>query len=311
MSYWDFEPVFPLGTREIYAVWHYENMQPGMVINRTWTVNGEVWIEREEEWDYDHYGQSGWLGDISVFDHVDGLPAGDWQLTVTIDGEPQFSPDATSFTVADLRRWDRSSPDGSRLAWIANERELVVDGVTVVEVSGSTERLGPFDWHPDNRHILVTVHMLGPDVIEGPPGLRYRVWAVNVTTGEQILVADQDDWLHSPRIAPDGRSIAFVRGNGYGDACFSGWGLSFYTLESGFVLSDQSSLWTFSGFPDTETFEDVYPVDGPGFDRPGYWEDETHFIAALEFTCRPEHSSLPGIYRLDVPAQTVERIADN
>src|SRR5262245_3580454 len=38
---------FPTGTKQIFAVWHYQNMHEGLTIKREWYLNGEPWLFRE------------------------------------------------------------------------------------------------------------------------------------------------------------------------------------------------------------------------------------------------------------------------
>ena len=70
------------------------------------------------------------------------------------------------------------------------------------------------------------------------------------------------------------------------------------------------TLNTFTGYADV--YDSVYPVDVPDLERPGLWEDSEHLIVALKFTCTPQEAmlTLPGIYRINITDQTVNKIGD-
>ena len=54
--------IFPAGTKQVYAVWNYMNMRAGMTVKREWYLNGQLWLTREEEWDFAKYGEHGAKG---------------------------------------------------------------------------------------------------------------------------------------------------------------------------------------------------------------------------------------------------------
>jgi photosystem II stability/assembly factor-like uncharacterized protein len=83
-------------TRQIYAIWDYANMHEGLVVLREWYLNGELWLSREEPWDFDKYGANGAITDVSIYDYDAGLPSGDYQLRMYIDGQPQFTASQTA-----------------------------------------------------------------------------------------------------------------------------------------------------------------------------------------------------------------------
>jgi photosystem II stability/assembly factor-like uncharacterized protein len=98
--------VFPPKTRQVYAIWSYSNMSEGMTVLREWYLNGQLWLSREEPWDFAKYGASGTVTNISIFDIDAGLPSGDYQLRLYIDGQPQFTPsqaaEQSAFTIQEV-----------------------------------------------------------------------------------------------------------------------------------------------------------------------------------------------------------------
>ena len=80
---------FPTGTKQIFAVWHYQNMRAGLTIKREWSLNGEPWLVREELWDFEKYGVAGVMPDISIYDLDAGLPSGLYELKVYINNVVQ------------------------------------------------------------------------------------------------------------------------------------------------------------------------------------------------------------------------------
>jgi hypothetical protein len=294
------DTAFPTGIEEIFAHWAYAGMREGMTVRREWIHNGTVWVEQEDAWDFAAYGSNGYLYDISIFDQIDGLPDGEWTLNLYVDGVRQAGL-GDRFIIADLQEMVRLSPDESRTAWIANWRELSVDGRTVFETG---YRLNGLSWFPDNRHIAFSEILPGSPVSEpGPPGPRYRLWQVDLNSGEATLMGDVDAFFQRPAVSPDGRWLAVVVGNGYGDACFSGLGLAFLPLSADLTPGEPLFVSSFTGFAPVG-FEDVYPVNGLDFASPGYWESAETFIAALAFTCAPEGSE--GLYRVQVDDRRVE-----
>lgn len=78
--------IFPAGTKRIYAVWSYQNMRAGLNVRREWSLNGQLWLAREEVWDMTKYGESGVVRDVSIYDLDIGLPNGAYGLRIFIDG---------------------------------------------------------------------------------------------------------------------------------------------------------------------------------------------------------------------------------
>ncbi|HYN88754.1 MAG TPA: hypothetical protein VER55_09495, partial [Ardenticatenaceae bacterium] len=70
---------------EIFAVWSYANMPPGISYTRRWYRNGELWLEREEAWTR---GTNGWVNDVSIYNRTpEGFQPGQYRLDLLIEGQ--------------------------------------------------------------------------------------------------------------------------------------------------------------------------------------------------------------------------------
>src|SRR6185503_11153515 len=68
------QSAFPAGTKEVFAIWTYQNMHAGVMIKREWFLNGKPWLLREGPWDFAKYGEDGVVRDISIYEDVFSLP---------------------------------------------------------------------------------------------------------------------------------------------------------------------------------------------------------------------------------------------
>ena len=106
------------------------------------------------------------------------------------------------------RHWLRSSPDGSRIAFLKRDRRGVVQLFTVSPNGGESEQVtdnehpvaSPLTWHPDGRRIAFAMD--------------HSVCLADATTGVVTRLTTRTD--DSPRpeacvMSPDGRRVAFVR----------------------------------------------------------------------------------------------------
>lgn len=80
--------VFPAGTVEVYAIWDYLGMSPTDHIRRIWFRDDQIWLTREEGWDWGQYGSDGSMRDISVYDNEgSGLPPAVYRLQLYVNDE--------------------------------------------------------------------------------------------------------------------------------------------------------------------------------------------------------------------------------
>ncbi|MDX1413592.1 MAG: hypothetical protein R3293_05330 [Candidatus Promineifilaceae bacterium] len=84
------QDAFPPGTDEVFAIWDYQEMQPSDRIRRIWFRDGQIWITREENWNWGNYGSTGTVLDNSVYDHEgSGLPPARYDLQLYVNDQLQ------------------------------------------------------------------------------------------------------------------------------------------------------------------------------------------------------------------------------
>ncbi|MGH2544031.1 MAG: hypothetical protein ACRDIB_14615 [Ardenticatenaceae bacterium] len=86
---------FPVGTEEIYAIWDYDGMSASDAMERLWFHNGELYVERSENWDFAKYGTTGAVRDIFLYDRIDGIDPGQWRVELYLNGELQQTAEYT------------------------------------------------------------------------------------------------------------------------------------------------------------------------------------------------------------------------
>ena len=81
---------FPPGTVRVFALWEYAGMEPDDRIRRIWFRDEQIWIIREEDWNWGEYGSEGAVRDISVFDNEgSGLLPAAYRLQLYVNDELQ------------------------------------------------------------------------------------------------------------------------------------------------------------------------------------------------------------------------------
>jgi len=81
---------FPPGTEEVYALWEYSGMSPADTIRRIWFRDDQIWLTREEGWNWGEYGSDGTMRDISVYDNEgSGLVPAIYRLQLYVNDELQ------------------------------------------------------------------------------------------------------------------------------------------------------------------------------------------------------------------------------
>jgi hypothetical protein len=81
---------FPSGIEEVYAIWDYTSMSPGDKIRRIWFRDNQIWLTREEGWNWGEYDSDGMLRDISVYDNEGtGLKPATYRVQLYVNDELQ------------------------------------------------------------------------------------------------------------------------------------------------------------------------------------------------------------------------------
>jgi hypothetical protein len=304
--------VFPQPVQEIFAVWEYTNMREGLTIRREWRLDGELWIEREEPWDFEKYGASGVVTDISIYDYDEGLPPGFYELNLYIDGQPQFlgvDNLALSFLIVEIDPVSPvTSPDGRLTASVEPPGTLIVEEDDVAREVITTDEIGKLAWFPDSQHIVYTYVDRSKQDNSAPFLMRWELWVVDVTTGMANQLSVPDERLRDPSVSPDGHYVAALGGTGYADACGVDLILVFIELGDSFQRIASYRLDAFADLP-TPSGSARYPLAQDDLPLPGVWENATQFKVGLSWTCLPDNDP-SGIYRLDVPSLQSERIGD-
>jgi hypothetical protein len=299
--------MFPCGTKQIYAMWEYGNMSPGLTIRREWYRDGQLWLEKEEMWDMEKYGRYGIVLDVSVYDFENGLEPGSYLLKLFIDGR-EFLSDGYMSQMFVIRAPEVIeavlSPDGMNTASVDAAGGLLVrsaDGFqrTVTNDPGITS----LTWHPDSVHLFYSSNS-SSSTPPSPIGFWSELWAVNIQTGEQWQLGGAEEDLHDPVISPGGQYLALTSGSGFMDACFVDKRLVFLQLDSGLKRVRLIELADFAGletdFEDTGMPTSVYPVGVPT------WQSNNALEVELNWTCTADSPN--GIYRLDLESLEAVRI---
>jgi hypothetical protein len=81
---------FPPGTEQVFALWEYKGMAPTDNIHRIWFRDDQIWLTREEGWDWGEYGREGTMRAISVYDNEgSGLPPATYRLQLYVNDKLQ------------------------------------------------------------------------------------------------------------------------------------------------------------------------------------------------------------------------------
>jgi len=289
---------FPAGTKQVFAVWNYQNMRAGLTVKREWFLDGQPWLTREEAWDFVKYGASGTIRDISIFDFDAGLPSGVYQLRLYIDnalqpigvsvnGQPEMrvkfeilpSESITEAASPDFR-WSAAVLNGSRL--------LVRDANgTPIELFAGRE-IPYFAWLPDSRHVLFVDRDRSGQQAGTSIGIRDDLWIVDILSRETSLLYKSDTAFSGyagPVASPDGKYIASLEGSGFGDACFVDSRLIFFELAADLKSAKSIKQEQFAGLPSaTDSF--VYPVED------GEWVTGNLYLATMDGTCAVDKSKM-------------------
>jgi dipeptidyl aminopeptidase/acylaminoacyl peptidase len=248
-------------------------MRPGLTVRREWYRDGDPWIIREEEWDFEKYGDCGEVTDIFVIDE-DGLEPGSYRLYLYIDGQPQFMsiPAVNWFVVeSEYLAGPSTSPDGRRIAYVDTPGTLTLDEQGDLEHFSVPEQIRHLAWFPDSRHLVFT----DVDDSNADDYLRTNLFltltVMNTETGETwTLNEPQEDTLSQPAVSPEGRYIAALTGTGFADAALVDRDLIIIVLDEDYRRVASYVMEDFEGAP-TEPPAWPSPVEQKGVPLPGRW----------------------------------------
>lgn len=78
---------FPSGTKRVYAIWDYSHIPVGAKMQRIWHRNGQEFVNRTVDWDFEIYGTIGKVEDIFIFDDISGLSDGAYNVKISLAGQ--------------------------------------------------------------------------------------------------------------------------------------------------------------------------------------------------------------------------------
>jgi hypothetical protein len=309
---------FPFGVEEVFAQWEYRNMREGVAVRREWIRDQEeIWLVREENWDFARYGADGTIADVSVFDREGGLDPGRYTLRLYIDGVAQFAggdnwAEDSSFVILDPNKRAGAYPspgaEDSQVAILEAPGTLLLRACAGCpeEALITTPEIREIVWFPDNQHILYTIvdrseQIYAPATI----GIRFELWIVDVLSGEKEQLRGGTPW--APAVAPDGRTIAVMEGSGWCDAGECDLTLVFLQLDENLQPSASIGLDAFTFDPANSFGWDMFPVDQPDLPAPGAWESATVFRSGLYQTL---DATFQGIYLFDLSTLVARRVGE-
>jgi hypothetical protein len=295
----------------VFVVWNYLNMRPGMIVRREWYLNGQLWLTREEPWDFAKYSENGSTQQgVSIFDFDIGLPTGIYELRMYIDDVIQPIGDAingqaetkATFQIrsSDEAQAGNVSPDFQWAVEVFSGQRIVLEDKNGNPTTIYTAREVPYvTWVPDSRHFLFVDRDRSGQLPGTTLGIRDDLWLVTVPHGTMHLLYKSETAFagHSgPVPSPDGKYIASLEGSGYGDACMIDTQLVFLELNSDFIATNVIKQQDFAGLP---MFGEgmVYPANQ------GTWQSNNSYQVTLDATCNSDQSKL-GPYTFNMATLT-------
>ncbi len=195
------------------------------------------------------------------------------------------------------------SPDGKHYALVRNGGILVIGSAGTREVMvAEADEITEFAWFPNSRK-LVYVDRSPTD--SANPALLDRVWLVDIDSTQPDAVTAG----FAPRLSPDGRHLAFIRGARAGDACIVDYELGMVEFNDRFVPTGLIRQAEFTGLPVSEAARTFQPDVGPGLSFPGQWQDDRSLEVAMRWSCA-DPSGENGLYAIDASTFGAEKIGD-
>ena len=292
---------FSAGTKQIFAIWSYQNMQAGLTIKREWYLDGQLWLTREEPWDFANYGASGILQDVSIYDFDAGLPSGTFKLIVSIDGVAQpigkriiEGTAETDLEFEILPVNEATSPNGQLKATSLVERLVLTDANGTQSDLFVGREIVSMLWL-DNQRLLFVDRDRSEQVSNLLVGVRDELWIADIVSRETWSLYKGETTLGSTGglyPSPNGKYIAGIAGSGFGDACFLDSQVIFFEIAGDYKSVKTIQQEQFLGIP-RGVDKVIYPV------AVGTWQSNTQYRIALNGTCGTD-PSLMGFYLFDL-----------
>ncbi len=298
---------FPNGTKQVFAIWNYHNMGEGMVVRREWYLDGKLWLEREEPWDFAKYGANGTMRDVSIYDFDVGLPSGVYQLRMFVDGILQpigyvFNGQKQTWANFEIQpvmtlTSASSSPDNLwAVSTYGMKRIVLRDNAGAPTEIYTGREINYLTWFGDSRHFLFVDRDYSGQQAGSPFGIRDELYIAEVATGQVSLLYTSDGPFQGyggPQPSLSGRYIAGLVGSGFGDACFVDSRLIFFEMTEDFKSAKAMEQKIFRGVP-SGADSVVYPA------QEGSWWAGDQYLVTLNGTCGMD-TSLLGPFVFDVP----------
>ena len=288
------------GQEEVFAFWQYAEMTAGDVVRRVWHKDGVEWLVREENWDVDHYGASGLVNDISVYDFEGaGLEAGFYELTLYINDIYQVSG---SFVI---QASDLAASQGAQRAWVEDGTRLMwqTENGSAQELLQAENPITELLWHPAGTQLFFVTEL--PPAADGPPWPGHVAWQYDIASAALTNLSAPDLNINRLNISPDGRYLNALAGSDFGDACFMDRTLYFMDLADVNVWLDMDSF----GIELADQPYWFFPADA------GKWISPETFAINLTAYCigpeisPPEDLQFLDRYEFDLDTLTVRRAA--
>ena len=269
-------------------------MQEGMVVRREWYRKGELWLEREERWDFAKYGSEGTMFDISIFDFVDGLDPGWYELNLFVDGIRLIGSPSFHVTEWAYSAKAQASPDGNYLASVERPGTIFLQ-----EWRGKRKELITFDevadlaWFPGGEHLIVVTVNRYEQMNTSSMRVGFEAWVVDIKTGERNMIASPFLNFRQGIPSPSGRHVAGISGTGWGDACLYDSFLMVLKLDrdhnhiATYGLEDFGGVGEYLG-------RDTWYIHPRNIE----WVSRFKFTAELREHCLPSFDS--GVYLFDL-----------
>ena len=298
---------FPNGTEQVFAIWNYQNMRDGMVVRREWYLDGKLWLERDEKWDFAEFGASGIMRDVSIYDFNTGLPSGVYQLRMFVDGVPQpigyvlngQIQNGSNFEIQPVMALTSasSSPDNMLVVSVYGRKRIVLRDSTGTPTEIFIGReINYLRWFGNGRHFLFVDRDYSSQQPGSPLGVRDELYIADARTGQVSLLDTVDGPFQGdggPLPSLDGKYIAGLIGSGFGDACFVDTRLIFFEVADDFRSAKAIEQKSFTGVPSAADSV-VYPL------AEGSWRAGNQYLVTLNGTCGMDPSLL-GQFVFDVP----------